>query len=84
MYPANLTRDEARARATLLQTTGYLVTVDLTGSTTTFTSTSTISFTATAAGATFVDLIADSIIAATYAAPPRITPPASGRGSSAP
>ena len=65
MYPANLTRDEARARATLLQTTGYLVTVDLTGSTTTFTSTSTISFTATAAGATFVDLIADSIIAAT-------------------
>ena len=64
MYPANITRDEARARAGLLNTTSYLVTVDLTGSTTTFTSTSTITFDS-AAGTTFVDLIADSIVEAT-------------------
>ena len=64
MYPANITRAEAAARARQLHITGYRVTVDLTGSATTFTSTSTIRFTSSA-GATFVDLIADSIVEAT-------------------
>ena len=64
MYPANITRAEAKARAAQLTTTSYHVTVDLTGSATTFTSTSTISFTSLA-GTTFVDLLADSIVEAT-------------------
>ena len=64
MYPANITRDEAHARSQLLSTSRYRVTVDLTGSPSTFTSTSTISFSSTA-GTTFVDLIADSIVEAT-------------------
>jgi len=59
MYPANITRAEAQARAELLSTSSYQVTVDLTGSATTFTSTSTIVF-SSGAGSTFVDLIADS------------------------
>ncbi len=64
MYPANITRDEAHARSQLLSTHQYRVTVDLTGSPSTFTSTSTITF-GSAAGAAFVDLIADSIVEAT-------------------
>ena len=64
MYPANITRDEANARASLLTTGGYQVTVDLTGSTAGFTSTSTATFTS-GSGTTFVDLIADSIVEAT-------------------
>ncbi len=64
MYPANITRAEAHARAELLSTSSYQVTVDLTGSATTFTSTSTIVF-SSGAGSTFVDLIADSIVEAT-------------------
>ncbi|MCW3158247.1 aminopeptidase N [Micropruina sonneratiae] len=64
MYPANITRDEARSRSALLSTDRYHVTVDLTGSPTTFTSTTTITFTSEV-GRTFVDLIADSIIDAT-------------------
>ncbi|MFT4296639.1 MAG: aminopeptidase N [Micropruina sp.] len=64
MYPANITRDEANARSRLLTTHRYQVTVDLTGSPTTFTSTSTIAFDSTA-GSSFVDLIADSIVTAT-------------------
>ncbi|MFT3862435.1 aminopeptidase N [Micropruina sp.] len=64
MYPANITRAEARARAELLQTRSYHVTVDLTGSPTTFTSTSTVTF-SSGAGSSFVDLIAESIIQAT-------------------
>ncbi|MEZ5128757.1 MAG: aminopeptidase N [Micropruina glycogenica] len=64
MYPANITRAEAQARAELLSTSSYQVTVDLTGSATTFTSTSTIVF-SSGAGSTFVDLIADSIVEAT-------------------
>ncbi len=64
MYPANITRDEAMSRSRLLSTRGYRVTVDLTGSPSTFTSTSTITFGSTA-GATFIDLIADSIVEAT-------------------
>ncbi|MBP8919829.1 MAG: aminopeptidase N [Micropruina sp.] len=64
MYPANITRDEARDRSALLGTHAYRVTVDLTGSPTTFTSTSTIRF-SSGAGGTFVDLIADSIVEAT-------------------
>ena len=64
MYPANITRAEARARAAQLTTASYHVTIDLTGSATTFTSTSTIAFTSLA-GTTFVDLLADSIVEAT-------------------
>ena len=64
MYPANITRDEAHARSRLLSTSRYRVTVDLTGSPNTFTSTATIAFQSDA-GATFVDLIADSIVEAT-------------------
>ena len=64
MYPANITRAEAHARAELLRTHSYQVTVDLTGSATTFTSTSTIVF-SSGAGSTFVDLIADAIVEAT-------------------
>ncbi|MFT4217041.1 MAG: aminopeptidase N [Micropruina sp.] len=63
MYPANITRDEASARSRLLTTHRYQITVDLTGSPSTFTSTSTIAF-SSLTGATFVDLIADSIIEA--------------------
>ncbi len=64
MYPANITRAEAGARAAQVSTSSYRVTVDLTGSASTFTSTSTITL-HSAAGATFVDLIADSIVEAT-------------------
>ena len=64
MYPANITRDEADARSRLLSLSRYHATVDLTGSPSTFTSTSTILF-GSGAGTTFVDLIADSIVEAT-------------------
>ncbi len=64
MYPANITRDEAHTRSELLRTSRYRVTVDLTGSPSTFTSTSAITF-SSGAGPAFVDLIADSIIEAT-------------------
>ena len=64
MYPANITRDEADSRSRLLTLSRYQVTIDLTGSPSTFTSTSTITFTS-GAGSTRVDLIADSIVDAT-------------------
>ena len=64
MYPANITRDEADARSRLLSLSRYHATVDLTGSPSTFPSTSTILF-GSGAGTTFVDLIADSIVEAT-------------------
>lgn len=69
MFPHNLTRAEARARAALIQTDRYQVTVDLRGRdldrpTESFRSTSTVEFTARAAGALHVDLIADAVEAA--------------------
>jgi aminopeptidase N len=57
----NLTRDEARERAALLEVAAYDIALDLTVGDTTFTSTTTIRFAATAGGATFVDLIAPRV-----------------------
>ena len=56
---SNLTRDEARERARLLDVGSYRVEADLTGGETTFTSVTTISFRCGSPGAsTFVDLTA--------------------------
>jgi aminopeptidase N len=58
----NLTRDEARARAGLVAVEQYDVALDLTTGPETFTSTTTVRFTAREAGAgTFVDLIAPTV-----------------------
>ncbi|HEY0118104.1 MAG TPA: M1 family aminopeptidase, partial [Cellulomonas sp.] len=54
----NLTRAEARERATIVETSSYDVALDLTTSTTTFASRTTIRFGATPGASTFVDLIA--------------------------
>ncbi|MGV8908474.1 MAG: aminopeptidase N [Propionicimonas sp.] len=73
MYPANITRDEAAARSAQVSTTSYGVTVDLSGRvpdageydlTSTFVSTSTVRF-ATVGGATYLNLIAERVLAAT-------------------
>ena len=66
MFPDNLTRAEAQARAALIGTDTYAVHVDLSGRevddpTTLFTSTSRIRFTARAAGSLHVDLIAERV-----------------------
>ena len=63
MPGTNLTRDEARARAALLDVQSYVVDLDLTtGSTKTFRSTTTLSFTCSEPGAeTFVDLVGADI-----------------------
>jgi aminopeptidase N len=59
---SNLTRDEARERARLLDVGSYRVEVDLTGGETTFTSVTTISFRCGSPGAsTFVDLTAPAV-----------------------
>jgi aminopeptidase N len=58
----NLTRDEAAARAALLEVTGYEIDLDLTGSADTFRSVTRARFTARTPGATtFVDLIAPAV-----------------------
>jgi len=58
MPGTNLTREEAQARAALLDVESYAVELDLTTSETTFTSTTTIRFTCSEPGAeTFADLV---------------------------
>lgn len=62
MPGTNLTRDEARTRAELLDVTSYSIDLDLTTSTTTFASTTTIDFTCSVPGAsTFADLVGATI-----------------------
>ena len=75
MFPANITRDEARARSALLATDRYVVRVDLSGRDpsgaplaspdTTFVATSTVTFTAAEADRTHIDVHADEVLAAT-------------------
>ena len=58
MPGTNLTREEAQARAQLLDVDSYVVELDLTSSETTFESTTTIAFTSSESDAeTFVDLV---------------------------
>ena len=57
----NLTRDEARARAGLIQNARYRVHLDLTTDGETFGSDTTVWFRADEGGSTFLDLIADSV-----------------------
>jgi len=73
MYPANITRAEAAERSAQVSTHSYEVLVDLSGRvpdaggfdpSATFVSTSTVRFT-TVGGATYVNLIADRLLAAT-------------------
>ncbi|HET9650360.1 MAG TPA: aminopeptidase N [Microlunatus sp.] len=69
MFPDNLTRAEARARAALIRTESYLVEIDLSSrepadGTTTFRSVSTIRFHAREAGDLHVDLIAEAVLSA--------------------
>ncbi|MBX6389450.1 MAG: aminopeptidase N [Frankia sp.] len=60
--PNNLTRDEARERARLLNVASYDVELDLTTGPDTFRSTTTVTFTATRPGAsTFIELAADTV-----------------------
>ncbi|RYB95220.1 aminopeptidase N [Nocardioides oleivorans] len=66
MPGTNLTRDEAAARATLLDVTSYVVDLDLTGATSadqsTFASVTTLEFTCRQPGSsTFADLVAPSV-----------------------
>jgi len=59
---SNLTRDEARARAALIDVSSYQVDLDLTGGDERFSATSEIRFSCGSAGAsTFVDLIAPAV-----------------------
>jgi aminopeptidase N len=57
----NLTRDEARTRAGVVAVRSYEVTLDLTTGPTTFTSRTTVRFTATPGASTFIDLIAPKV-----------------------
>jgi aminopeptidase N len=60
--PNNLTRDEARTRARLLNVSSYDVELDLTGGPEAFGSTTTVTFTATEPGAsTFIELAAPGV-----------------------
>jgi aminopeptidase N len=60
---SNLTRDEARDRARLLQVDSYQVELDLTGEEATFGSVTTVSFRCTSPGAsTFIDLTAPEVL----------------------
>jgi aminopeptidase N len=62
MPGTNLTRDEAAARAALLDVTSYAIDLDLTTGDTTFASTTTLEFTCREPGAaTFADLIAPNV-----------------------
>src|ERR1700729_4208026 len=66
LVTANLTRDEARARAELITVGSYQVELDLTGGDTTFRSVSTIEFACSSPGAgTFLDLAATLVHAMT-------------------
>jgi aminopeptidase N len=59
---SNLTRNEARERARLLEVESYVVELDLTGSDTTFGSVTTVSFRCASPGAsTFIDLCAPAV-----------------------
>ena len=63
---ANLTRDEAQARAALIKVASYQVDLDLTGGDTTFTAVSVIRFTCSEPGASsFVNLTAPAVRAIT-------------------
>jgi aminopeptidase N len=69
MYPGNLTRAEARHRSMLIKTAACRVEVDLSGRNVPdpqigFISTSTVSFTARAAGQLHIDVIADALLSA--------------------
>ena len=57
----NLTRDEARERADLLDVTSYDVSIDVTRGDVTFSSVTTIHFESSAAASTFIDLIAPKV-----------------------
>ena len=57
----NLTRDEARERAAMLEVDAYDIALDLTVGDTTFASSTTIRFAATVGSRTFVDLIAPRV-----------------------
>lgn len=61
----NLTRDEARERAGIVQTQRYDVELDLTRGEETFSSRSTVHFAATPGASTFIDLIAPRVHAVT-------------------
>ncbi|ASK66698.1 aminopeptidase N [Brachybacterium avium] len=61
MSSENLTRDEARSRASFLSTDSYDIRLDLTTDERTFLTETTLRFTSTAARPTFVDLIAQSV-----------------------
>jgi aminopeptidase N len=63
---ANLTREEARARAALIKVASYQVDLDLTGDDTSFSAVSVVRFRcATPGAATFIDLIAPAVRAIT-------------------
>ena len=70
MAPPNLTREQAAERSAVLTVDNYRIELDLTdgagaAGTTTFRSTTTITFDATDGASTFVDLIAQSVHSAT-------------------
>ena len=70
MTAPNLTRDQARERATTIDVSHYDVELDLTDGSgkpgeKTFRSTSTVTFTATPGSQTFIDLVAPTLISAT-------------------
>ncbi|RFA14617.1 aminopeptidase N [Subtercola boreus] len=57
----NLTRDEARERASLVSTSSYDISLDLTTGPETFLSTTTVRFTATEGASTFIDAITKTV-----------------------
>ena len=61
MSSENLTRDEARSRASFLSTDSYEIRLDLTTDERTFLTETTVRFSAAEARPTFVDLIAESV-----------------------
>src|SRR5699024_9011472 len=61
MASENLTRDEARRRASFLSTDSYDIRLDLTTDERTFRTETTIRFSASAAEATFLDLLAEEV-----------------------
>ncbi|MCF8569479.1 aminopeptidase N [Gordonia sp. HY002] len=70
MSAPNLTRDQAQQRAALLDVDAYVVDLDLTDGSggpgeATFSSSTTVTFRATAGSSTFIDLIAPRILSAT-------------------
>ncbi|WP_168702740.1 aminopeptidase N [Gordonia paraffinivorans] len=70
MTAPNLTRDQARERAAIVDVSNYQIELDLTDGngapgTTTFRSTTTVTFTATEGAETFIDLVAPTLHSAT-------------------